>query len=103
MYNFAWNTPNGDGRLRAFHTSDLPLEMRLVEHPEAEALSRQLGGAWAAFARTGSPNGKKLPPWLPYNLKRRATMVYNVRGGRIAEHPLQRELDLLAPYPGGFL
>lgn len=44
MYNFAWNTPLDHGRLRAFHTSELPLAMRLVLNPEAEQLSRQIAG-----------------------------------------------------------
>ena len=56
MYYFAWNTPCGGGRLRAFHTAELPLAMRLVAHPESEQLSRQISGAWAAFARTGNPS-----------------------------------------------
>jgi para-nitrobenzyl esterase len=103
MYYFAWNTPLLDGKLRAFHTSDLPLEMRLVLNPEAEPLSMQLAGAWAAFARTGSPNGKNLPQWPAYSLKNRATMVYDLPSGRAVDHPEQRELDLLAAYPGGFL
>jgi para-nitrobenzyl esterase len=103
MYYFAWNTPLLDGKLRAFHTSDLPLEMRLVLNPEAEPLSMQLAGAWAAFARTGSPNGKNLPQWPAYTLADRSTMVYDLPSGQAVDHPEQRELDLLAAYPGGFL
>ena len=103
MYYFAWNTPLLDGKLRAFHTADLPLEMRLVLNPEAQPLSMQLAGAWAAFARTGSPNGTNLPQWPAYTLENRATMVYDLPGGQAAHHPEQRELDLLAAYPGGFL
>ena len=103
MYYFAWNTPLLAGKLRAFHTSDLPLEMRLVLNPEAEPLSMQLAGAWAAFARTGSPNGQNLPQWPAYTLEDRATMVYDLPGGQAVDHPEQKELDLLAAYPGGFL
>jgi len=103
MYSFEWNTPLRGGELRAFHTADLPLELRLVEFPETEALSRQLAGAWAGFARTGTPNGKGLPKWPAYTLAARSTMVYDLPSGKAVDHPLQRELGLLASYPGGFL
>ncbi len=103
MYYFEWNTPVLDGRLRAFHTADLPLEMRLVEYPQAEPLSRQLAGAWAAFARTGSPNEKDLPVWPAYTLASRSTMLYDLPGGKAVDNPQQLELNLLAKYPGGLL
>jgi para-nitrobenzyl esterase len=63
MYNFAWNTPVFDGKLRAFHTSELPMIFRRVEYPESEGLSRQLAGTWAGFARNGNPNHAGLPNW----------------------------------------
>jgi para-nitrobenzyl esterase len=103
MYYFEWNTPVLDGKLRAFHTSDLPLEMRLVDYPQAEPLSRQLAGAWAGFARTGSPNGKDLPTWPAYTLASRSTMLYDLPQGKVVDNPQQHELDLLAKYPGGLL
>lgn len=103
MYYFEWNTPVLDGKLRAFHTSDLPLEMRLVEYPAAEPLSRQLAGAWAGFARTGSPNGRNVPTWPVYALASQSTMVFDAPQGKAVDHPQKAELDLLAKYPGGFL
>jgi para-nitrobenzyl esterase len=51
--------------LRAFHTVELPLVGRMVVDPHAEALSRQLAGAWAAFARSADPNHAGLPHWPP--------------------------------------
>jgi para-nitrobenzyl esterase len=51
--------------LRAFHTVELPLVGRMVVDPNAEALSRQLAGAWAAFARSADPNDAGLPHWPP--------------------------------------
>ena len=57
MYYFAWNTPIADGKMaiKAFHTAELPLAMRLTRYPETEPLSRQIAGAGAAFAKTGRP------------------------------------------------
>ncbi|MCX6608462.1 MAG: carboxylesterase family protein [Acidobacteria bacterium] len=77
MYHFAWNTPMLDGRLRAFHTAELPLALRLVRYPAAESLSRHLAGAWAAFARRGTPNAPGLPPWPKYTLETRTTMIFD--------------------------
>ena len=55
MYYFAWDTPCADGKIKAFHTAELPLSLRLVRYPESEQVSRQISGAWAAFARHGNP------------------------------------------------
>jgi para-nitrobenzyl esterase len=76
MYYFQWNTPLSDGKLKAFHTCDLPLMLRLVLFPESEQVSRQLSGAWAAFARSGDPSQNGLA-WPAYTLSQRATMVFD--------------------------
>jgi para-nitrobenzyl esterase len=103
MYNFAWDTPVGDGRLKAFHTSDLPLEMRLVAYPESEELSKQLGGAWASFARSGDPNHSGLPHWEKYTAVKKATMVFDVGNTALIDAPNHEELALLEPYASGTL
>ena len=77
MYHFVWNTPLLEGRLRAFHTAELPLAMRLVRYPAAEPLSRHLASAWAAFARRGTPNAPGLPTWPKFTLEKRATMIFD--------------------------
>jgi para-nitrobenzyl esterase len=103
MYHFAWDTPLGDGRLRAFHTAELPLAMRLVLNPQAEELSKQIAGAWAGFARTGNPNHTGLPQWDPYTAQSGATMVFDA--GKTAQLllPAHEELAMLAPYPAALL
>ncbi len=103
IYQFSWNTPLLDGKLRAFHTAELPLAMRLVLYPQAEDLSRQIAGAWAGFARTGDPNHAGLPHWEAYSTTKRPTMVFDVGNTRLDYAPAKRELELLAPYPGGLL
>lgn len=103
MYHFSWNTPVLDGKLRAFHTAELPLAMRLVLYPQAESLSRQIAGAWAGFARTGNPNHSGLPHWEPYSIAKRATMVFDLPNPQLVYAPAKRELEMLAPYPGGLL
>jgi para-nitrobenzyl esterase len=66
VYRMEYDTGIAPG-LRAFHTCELPLANRLVWQPKAEELSRQIAGAWAAFARTGrDPNHAGLPHWAAY-------------------------------------
>lgn len=103
LYYFAWNTPCGGGRLRAFHTAELPLAMRLVAHPEAESLSQQISGAWAAFARAGNPNHPGLPSWPAYTLAQRATMIFDAAGSAVVHDPDGEERRLLRDRPSGSL
>jgi para-nitrobenzyl esterase len=103
MYNFAWDTPAGDGKLRAFHTAELPLAMRVVLNPEAEELSKQIAGAWAGFARSGNPNHAGLPQWDPYTSEKGATMVFDVGKTALVLLPAHEELAMLAPYPAAML
>ncbi len=103
MYYFSWNTPCGGGRLRAFHTAELPLAMRLVAHPEVEQLSRQISGAWAAFARTGNPIHPGLPSWPAYTLEERATMIFDARSSEVINDPDGEMRRLLRDRPSGSL
>lgn len=95
-YYCQWNTPLGEGKfkIKAFHTSDLPLTMRLVRFPESEQLSRQLSGAWAAFARSGNPSQKGLA-WPAYTLAARTTMVFDGLKSEAINDPDKEERLLL--------
>lgn len=103
MYHFEWNTPLLDGKLRAFHTAELPLAMRLVEFPESEELSRQIAGAWASFARNGNPQHPGLPKWPAYSITERATMLFNVPVSGAVNDPDREERLALQKYPSGNL
>lgn len=63
--------------LRTFHTSDLPLTMRMVLQPAAEPLSKRLAGAFANFARHGDPNGPGLPAWPRYERTQQPIMLFD--------------------------
>lgn len=102
VYYFQWNTPLLGGKLRAFHTADLPLEMRLVLFPESERLSRQLSGAWAAFARNGNPSQKGLT-WPVYTTAQRATMLFDAAGTGAVNDPGHDERIMLTDLPPGGL
>ena len=102
VYYFQWNTPLDAGKLRAFHTSDLPLEMRLTLYPESEQLSKQLSGAWGAFARTGDPSQQHLP-WPKYTLGQRSTMMFDVTESKALDDPDKDERVMLRELPSGGL
>ena len=99
MYHFEWNTPLLGGKLRAFHTAELPLAMRLVEFPESDNLSRQIAGAWASFARTGDPHHGGLAKWPAYSVTQRTTMLFNARTSEAVNDPDHDERLALQNYP----
>ena len=102
VYYFQWNTPLDGGKLRAFHTANLPLEMRLVEFPESETLSRQLSAAWGAFGHSGNPGRKELP-WPAYSTSRRDTMIFDGVGSGAVNDPDRDERLMLNDLPPGGL
>jgi para-nitrobenzyl esterase len=65
VYYFAWAPPLAGGKFKAVHTAEHPLSLRIVRYPESEHLSKQISGAWVAFARHGIPNRPGLPDWPP--------------------------------------
>ena len=91
MYFFTYDTPILDGRYKAFHTAELPLILRLVKYPNSEQLSKQLSGAWAAFARHGNPNHSGIPSWSPYTLDKRATMMFGESSSKVENDPRREE------------
>lgn len=58
----------------AWHTADLPLQMRIVLHPECEEISRYMAHAWAAFIRNGNPSTEELE-WEPFDCEEKKVMV----------------------------
>jgi len=84
-YYFQWYSPVREGKLRSYHTLDIPFVFENVDiaqsmvgtSPERHALADKMSAAWAAFARTGNPNHKGLPKWQPFDANQRATMIFN--------------------------
>lgn len=63
----------------AFHTCDLPLQMRIVMRDQDDWISRIFAHAWAAFARSGNPSTADYP-WPAFNLSDRQTMIFDNNG-----------------------
>lgn len=99
MYSFQWDTPCANGRIKAFHTAELPLAMRCVRYPESEELSKQISGAWAAFARHGKPNGTGLPVWPKYSPEKRSTMLFDVGESKAVDDPDREARLILEEHP----
>ena len=85
QYYFTWKSPVDDGKLRSFHTVEIPFAFDNVDiatsmtgtGPERQTLADKVSGAWVAFARSGDPNHKGLPKWAPFNASTRATMIFD--------------------------
>lgn len=84
-YLYAWRTPVLEDRVGTFHACEISFAFdnaELCDHysagsPEALTLSRQMGAAWVAFARTGNPNHSGLPHWPAYDSSSKATMIFD--------------------------
>ena len=60
---------------------------------DARELSARMSDAWIAGARTGNPNTKAIPAWPAYDLRRRATMMFD-REIRVVDDPRGNERRL---------
>lgn len=60
----------------AWHTADLPLQMRIVPYIECEQVSKEMAHAWGAFIRTGSPDTAELP-WKAFTAEDQDVMVFD--------------------------
>jgi para-nitrobenzyl esterase len=84
-YYFQWYSPVREGKLRSYHTLDIPFVFENVDIAQSMVgsgaerfpLAARMSGAWAAFARSGNPNHKGIPKWEPFTESQRATMVFN--------------------------
>jgi para-nitrobenzyl esterase len=85
MYYFTWPSPVSGGKLKSFHTLEIPFVMGNVdeakgmtgEGKDRYALQDRMSTAWTSFARTGNPNHKGLPAWPVFDSAKRATMIFN--------------------------
>ena len=87
VYEFTWETPILNGRLRSPHTIEMPFVFDNVADPLVQKLcgsgadiyplAERVSGAWAAFAAAGNPNSKGFPDWPPYSGAHRNVMMIN--------------------------
>jgi para-nitrobenzyl esterase len=106
VYQLDWGSPVDGGKWGAFHTLDIALMFGTLAAPgsftgegaEARQISEIMQDALLAFARSGDPNTSGRPRWEPYELPRRATMVFDV-ASRLVDDPRGPERRLFAKVP----
>lgn len=96
-----------DPRRGAFHCIDVPLVFGTIDaagadtgnDPAVRRMSQILQDRFVAFAQAGNPAVSGAPPWPPYDLPHRATMIFDEHS-RVEDDPRgwQRELFARAPY-----
>ena len=89
VYQMDWISPAAGGRYKAPHTMDLPFAFDTVgiaqgmvgdtaeDQKRAQAMADAVSESYIAFARTGNPNNKHVPQWPTFDLKNRATMIFD--------------------------
>jgi para-nitrobenzyl esterase len=103
LYYFTWRSPVRDGKMKAYHTLEIPFAFANVDEAKTMTgdsqdrypLQDRVSGAWAAFARTGNPSHKGLPSWPAYNAEQRPTMILNTEC-KVANDPHREERLALA-------
>ena len=82
MYSFEWETPVHGGKMKAPHAMDVPFTFDTIDltnatdgSATARRLAETMSGVWAAFARNGIPDHPSIPPWPPYRIPERATLI----------------------------
>ena len=94
VYEVDWEPPVLGGRFKAPHAVEIAFVFDTVaksasmvgDGKEAQAMADQMCPAWIAFARTGNPQIKTLPPWPAYEAKSRSTMMFNL-ASQVASDP----------------
>ena len=85
MYQFTWETPILNGRLKSCHALEIPFVFDTLasavrftgDSPERLALAERISGAWLAFAHDNVPIYEGLPTWPVYTPQERATMIFD--------------------------
>ena len=113
VYQLNWKTqvksPEG-GSYGSPHTLDIPLAFDNVElspgmvgsTPEEKATAQKMveivSETYIAFARTGRPDNPHIPHWPNYDLKTRATLIFDLPT-RIEDDPRGKERRYLGQVP----
>jgi para-nitrobenzyl esterase len=95
MYEFAWRSPQYNGRLGACHALEIPFVFDtlgngtepLLGSAPPQRLADTMHAAWVAFATTGDPG------WPAFEPQRRATMRFDATS-HVVDDPLATERAL---------
>jgi para-nitrobenzyl esterase len=113
VYQLDWKTPvrtADGGSYGSPHTLDIPLGLDNVElspgmvgssaedKAQAQKMAAIVSETYIAFARTGTPDNAHIPHWPAFDLKRRATMIFDLPP-HIEDDPRGRERRYLGQVP----
>ena len=106
VFQFNWPTPIDGGKWKAHHGLDVPFifdNAAITPHmvgtgSDQLRLSELMSRSWIAFAKTGNPNVTGLPEWPPFDLQRRATMVFDA-ATKVVDDPRGNERRLFGQVP----
>lgn len=104
VFQLNWKSPVDGGKWKASHTMDVPLVFDNIKYgktmtgtgPGAQRMADIMSESWIAFARTGNPDTPQIPHWPRFDLKNRATMVFDLPS-RVENDPRGNERKLFAP------
>lgn len=94
VFTYYWDHPMPGPdveKFGAFHTSEIPYFLDTLARsdrpwqPADKAIAENLSSYWVNFARSGDPNAKTLPSWLPVDNETQMTMEI---GDRYAAIPV---------------
>jgi para-nitrobenzyl esterase len=106
-YDYRSNTPiaNTDWSLRAGHATEIATKFYNYDIPALEGngpgvaeASRNMSAYWTSFARNSAPESHGAPKWPRYDLKRRATMIVDVKC-RVEDDPDKEIRQMWASLP----
>ncbi|HUK00671.1 MAG TPA: carboxylesterase/lipase family protein [Steroidobacteraceae bacterium] len=108
QYYWTWHSPVREGKLRAFHTIEIPFVFDNVDAAQSMvgkgadryALATRISDAFTSFARTGTPDHENLPHWPAFDLTRRAVMIFD-NDTRVENDPHGDEQRLLHAIQSG--
>jgi para-nitrobenzyl esterase len=103
VYYFDWRTPVQGGKFKSCHCLEIPFVFQNLESMQAmvgsgaelRPLADRVSGAWAAFARTGTPAHRGLPAWPAYHTETQATMIIDA-APKVVDAPDRAERAALA-------
>jgi para-nitrobenzyl esterase len=102
VYYFDWRSPVHGGKLKSYHTLEIPFVMQNIvpcevmvgNGPGLQRMADQISGAWAAFARGANPNHDGLPHWPAYDGSNRPTMILDA-APRVANDPNREQRRII--------
>ena len=104
LYFFSHVTPNPNSKyLGAYHASEIAYVFNNLNAQNTmlqeldHKLSDMMSAYWVNFAKTGDPNGKGLPRWIPYNASNEPYMDFG-DVVQIRNHLLKEQLDFLEQF-----